>query len=34
MIRDYSKNALAVREQREEDVYQYLKEKGLRQELV
>jgi hypothetical protein len=23
-----------VREQREEDVYQYLKEKGLRQELV
>jgi hypothetical protein len=31
MIRDYSKNALALREQREEDVYRYLKEKGLRQ---
>jgi hypothetical protein len=29
MIRDYSKNALAVREQREEDVYRYLKEEGL-----
>jgi hypothetical protein len=25
MIRDYSKNALAMREQREEDVYRYLK---------
>jgi hypothetical protein len=29
MIRDYSKNALAVREQREEDVYWYLKGEGL-----
>jgi hypothetical protein len=29
MIRDYSKNALAVREQREEDVYRYLKGEGL-----
>jgi hypothetical protein len=29
MIRDYSKNALAVREQREEDVYKYLKGEGL-----
>jgi hypothetical protein len=29
IIRDYSKNALAVREQREEDVYQYLKGEGL-----
>jgi hypothetical protein len=29
MIRDYSKNALAVREQREEDVYHYLKGEGL-----
>jgi hypothetical protein len=29
MIRDYSKNALAVREQMEEDVYWYLKGEGL-----
>jgi hypothetical protein len=29
MYRDYSKNALAVREQREEDVYRYLKGEGL-----
>jgi hypothetical protein len=29
MIRDYSKNALAVREQREENVYLYLKGEGL-----
>jgi hypothetical protein len=29
MIRDYSKNALAVRGQREEDVYRYLKGEGL-----
>jgi hypothetical protein len=29
MIRDYSKNALAVREQREEYVYRYLKGEGL-----
>jgi hypothetical protein len=29
MIRDYSKNAPAMREQREEDVYQYLKGQGL-----
>jgi hypothetical protein len=29
MIRDYSKNALAVREQKEEDVYRYLKGEGL-----
>jgi hypothetical protein len=29
MIRDYSKNALAVTEQREEDVYRYLKGEGL-----
>jgi hypothetical protein len=29
MIRDYSKIALAVREQREEDVYRYLKGEGL-----
>jgi hypothetical protein len=29
MTRDYSKNALAVREQREEGVYQYLKGEGL-----
>jgi hypothetical protein len=31
MIRDYSRNSLAVREQREENVYLYLKGKGLRQ---
>jgi hypothetical protein len=31
MIRDYSKNGLAVREQREEDVYRYLKGEGLEQ---
>jgi hypothetical protein len=29
MYRDYSKNALAVREQREDDVYRYLKGEGL-----
>jgi hypothetical protein len=29
MYQDYSKNALAVREQREEDVYRYLKGEGL-----
>jgi hypothetical protein len=29
MYRDYSKNALAVREKREEDVYLYLKGGGL-----
>jgi hypothetical protein len=29
MYRNYSKNALAVREQREEDVYRYLKGEGL-----
>jgi hypothetical protein len=29
MYRDYSKNALAVREQREDDVYHYLKGEGL-----
>jgi hypothetical protein len=29
MIRDYSKNALAVREQRDENVYLYLKGEGL-----
>jgi hypothetical protein len=29
MIRDYSKNALAAREQRAEDVYRYLKGEGL-----
>jgi hypothetical protein len=29
MIRDYSKNAVAMREQREEDVYRYLKGEGL-----
>jgi hypothetical protein len=29
MIRDYSKNALAVREQRKENVYLYLKGEGL-----
>jgi hypothetical protein len=29
MIRNYSKNALAVREQREEDVYRYLRGEGL-----
>jgi hypothetical protein len=28
MYRNYSKNALAVREQREEDVYRYLKGGG------
>jgi hypothetical protein len=30
MIRDYSKNSLAVREQREENVYLYLKGEGLK----
>jgi hypothetical protein len=29
MIRDYSKNALVVREQREDNVYLYLKGEGL-----
>jgi hypothetical protein len=29
MIRDYSKNSLAVREQREENVYLYRKGEGL-----
>jgi hypothetical protein len=29
MYQDYSKNSLAVREQREDDVYRYLKGKGL-----
>jgi hypothetical protein len=29
MIRDYSKNSLAVREQREDNVYLYLKGEGL-----
>jgi hypothetical protein len=29
MISDYSKNSLAVREQREENVYLYLKGEGL-----
>jgi hypothetical protein len=29
MIRDYSRNSLAVREQREENVYLYLKGEGL-----
>jgi hypothetical protein len=29
MIRDYSRNSLAVREQREENVYRYLKGEGL-----
>jgi hypothetical protein len=31
MIRDYSRNSLAVREQREENVYRTSREKGLRQ---